>query len=96
MATNIIQKPDANPVVYPLNHKRLSDIEITIQNNTSAAITIEVTADNVQREPSPTYNDPESGAISIPAGSLDVIREPYAAFRASGTGTGEIKVVEPY
>ena len=96
MATNTYQKPDANPVTVPLNHKRLSDIDVTIQNNTSGSLAITVTADNVQRVSSPTYNDPDSGALSIAAGAIGVLSEPYAAFLATGTGTGEIKIVEPY
>lgn len=43
MATRIINKPTADPVVVPLNHKSLVDTKVSIYNGTE--LTFEVMRD---------------------------------------------------
>lgn len=97
MAKGEITKPDANPVVYPLNHRASFD-DITIQNNTGADITVTITAQNVQKVASGSvvWSAPAAGALVITAGSVGALMQPATAAKFSGTGTGKINVVEAY
>lgn len=97
MAKGEITKPDANPVVYPLNHRASFD-DITIQNNTGAAVTVTITAQNVQKVASGSvvWSAPAAGALVIAAGTAGVLLQPATAMLLSGTGTGKINVVEAY
>lgn len=94
MAQRKITKPTAAAVIYPTNHRVVIDT-YTIQNLTSAALTVKVTAGAIQRE-SVTYSDPSSGVLSIAANAVGVVTQPVTAFEFSGTGTGTVNVVEQF
>lgn len=97
MAKNKITLEANTPKVFPLNH-RASDSRVTIQNETGAALTVEVTNDNVQKVAagSVTWSDPVSGAVSIVDGAVDVVEGPHTALRLTSTSEGEVKIVEQY
>jgi len=95
MAKNSITKPTAAAVTYPLNHRATFD-DITIQNNTTDAITVTITAQNVQRVAVPVYSAPAAGALVIAAAAVGVLNQPATAMLLSGAGTGVINVVEAY
>lgn len=95
MAKGQITKPTAAAVVYPLNHRATFD-DITIQNNTSDAITVTITAQAIQRTSPLVYSAPASGALVIVAGAVGVLNQPATAMQLSGAGTGVVNVVEAY
>lgn len=95
MAKGKITKPTADPVIYPLNHRSTFD-DITIQNNTSASITVDITAMDVETESPIVWSTPAAGALSIAAGAVGVLTQNATAARFSGTGTGLIHVVQAY
>lgn len=94
MAQRTITKPTASAVVFPTNH-RVQIENISIQNLTSAALVVKVTAGAIQRE-AVTFSDPTAGALSIAANSIGEVEQPCTALEFSGTGTGTIKVVEQF
>lgn len=94
MAQRSITKPTAAAVIYPINHRATVD-SITIQNLTSAALGVKITAGAIQRE-SVTYSDPAAGVLSIAANSVGVISQPCTALELSGLGTGTVKIVEEF
>lgn len=97
MAKNSITKATADPVIFPVNN-RSSEARYSIQNETGAALAVEVTNNNVQKTApgSVVWSDPASGPASIADGEADVVLGPYVALRFSGTGTGKVRVVEEY
>ena len=95
MAKGKITKPTADPVIYPLNHRACFD-DITIQNNTSASITVTITAMDVQTESPIVWSAPAAGALTIAAAAIGVLNQPATAMQISGTGTGTVHVVEAY
>jgi hypothetical protein len=95
MAKNRITKATAAAVIYPMNHRECFD-DVTIQNNTDAAISVKITAMNVQTESPIVYSNPAEGALSVAAGAIGVLRQPATAMEISGTGTGVVHIVEPY
>lgn len=95
MAKNDITKSTTDPVIFPLNH-RAWDSSFTIQNLTDQTITVEVTNQNIQRESSLTWSDPDGVALTIAANEVERLNGPYTAARFSGTGTGDIEVCELY
>ena len=96
MAQKTINKPTADPVVFPLNHKTWTEPFATIQNNTSDALTVDVTNMNIQTTPagSVVWSAVPSGPLSIPAGDIGELVGPFEAARFSGAGTGDIDIVE--
>lgn len=94
MAQRSISKPTASAVVYPSNHRANVDT-YTIQNLTSASLTVKVTAGAIQRE-AVTYSDPAAGVLSIAANAVGVVAQPVTAFEFSGTGTGKVNIVEQF
>lgn len=94
MAQRSIPKPTAAAVIYPVNHRATID-SITVQNLTSASLTVKITAGAIQRE-TVTYSDPAAGVLSIAANAVGVISQPCTALELSGTGTGTVKIVEEF
>lgn len=94
MAQRSIPKPTAAAVIYPVNHRATID-SITIQNLTSASLTVKITAGAIQRE-AVTYSDPAAGVLSIATNAVGVISQPCTALELSGTGTGSVKIVEEF
>lgn len=94
MAQRSISKPTAAAVIYPINHRATID-SITIQNLTSAALGVKVTAGKIQRG-AVTYSDPTAGVLSIAANAVGVITQPCTALELSGTGTGTVEIVEEF
>jgi len=94
MAQRSISKPTASAVIYPVNHRATVD-SITIQNLTSAALTVKITAGAIQRE-AVTYSDPAAGVLSIAANAVGVVTQPCTAMEFSGTGTGKVNVAEEF
>lgn len=95
MARNTITKPTAAAVTFPLNHRATFD-DITIQNNTSDAITVTITAQAIQRVAVPVYSPPAAGALVIAAAAVGVLTQPATAMLLSGAGTGTIDIVEAF
>lgn len=95
MARNTITKRTAAAVTFPLNHRATFD-DITIQNNTSDAITVTITAQAIQQVASPVYSAPAAGALVIAAAAIGVLTQPATAMLLSGTGTGTIDIVEAF
>lgn len=95
MAKGKITKPTADPVIYPLNHRAAFD-DITIQNNTSASITVTITAMDVETESPIVWSAPAAGALTIAAAAIGVLNQPATAMQIAGTGTGVVHVVQAY
>lgn len=95
MAKYSITKPTAAAVTFPLNHRATFD-DVTIQNNTDAALTVTITAQNVQKVASPVYSAPAAGALVIAAAAVGVLSQPATAMLLSGTGTGTVDIVEAF
>lgn len=93
MAQRTLQKLTSDPVSYYPNHRVIGDVNITVQNNTGAALTLQVSN---SRDESPLYSDPAQGAVSIANGDIVAITDPYFVYQLSGIGTGDINIVEPY
>lgn len=94
MAQRSITKPTVAAVIYPVNHRATID-SLTIQNLTSAALGVKITAGKVQRG-AVVYSDPASGVLSIAANAVGTVTQPCTALELSGTGTGTIEVVEEF
>ena len=94
MAQVTVDKPTASAVVFPLNHKSWSEAKASIQNNTSAALTVQVTNQNIQETTSPVFADPPSGPLSIAVGDVGLLDGPFEAANFDGLGTGTIDVVQ--
>lgn len=77
------------------NHKRGSEYVSTIQNNTDQTITITVTNQDIQGA-TPTYATPASGVVSILAGAIGTLNEPYDGWLLTGgaAATGTVDIVE--
>lgn len=95
MAKNYVTLAAAADKVFPLNH-RSTDSRISIQNNTSGILTVTVTNDDVQRNPSPVFADPPDGALTVAAGAIGITTGPFVALNLNSVGAGEVAIVEEY
>lgn len=95
MAKNYITLEAATDKVFPLNH-RSGDSRTTIQNNTSGILTVTVTNDNVQRNSSPVFAAPPSGALTIAAGAISVVEGPFVALNLNSAGAGQVSIAEEF
>lgn len=86
-----LSKPTSDPAYFAYNHVQGGSF-LTIENETGADLTVEVTNQDVQRigVGSATWSTPANGAAVIADGDNFTIQGPYAFVRFSGTGTGNI------
>ena len=95
MSAYTLPKPTTDPVIGILNSFAF-DAAVTIQNATGASLSIEITNQNVQEVDagSIVWADPPGGVKTIADGEEGILESPHVAFRASGTGTGDIYIVQ--
>lgn len=77
------------------NYRGGSEYNATIQNLTSVMLTVTVTNQNIQQNPSAEFDTPASGALTIAAGAIATITEPYKGWRLTGSSTtGTVEITE--
>lgn len=77
------------------NVRRGPEYNATIQNLTDQTITITVTNQDAQGS-SPTYDTPAGGTLSIAAGVIGMLEQPYDGWllTAGGAATGTVEISE--
>ncbi len=79
---------------FAANPRRGSDYKATIHNLTNQTITITVTNMNIQ-EASPVFDVPASGALTVTAGAVGVLSDPYQGWNiACSSATGSVHITE--
>ena len=79
---------------FAANPRRGTEYQATIQNLTTQTITITVTNKNIQ-EANPTFDVPAAGALTIVAGAVGTLNEPYQGWLISATSTsGTVEITE--
>ena len=80
---------------FVANHRRGSEYNSTIQNNTDQSITVTVTNQDIQSA-SPTFAPPSAGALVITSGSVGSLLDPHEGWRltAGVAATGTVDIVE--
>ena len=80
---------------FVANHRRGVEYKSTIQNLTDQTIVVTVTNEDIQGT-SPTFDTPAAGALSIVAGAIGVLNEPYDGWllTAGAPATGTVNIVE--
>lgn len=78
------------------NHKRGSEYNATIANDTDQSITITVANERVNRGETPTYAAPAAGTLTIAAGANGALTQPYVSWliTAAAAATGNVNIVE--
>ena len=77
------------------NYRRGAEYQATIQNLTSVTLTVTVTNQNIQQNPAATFDVPASGALTIAAGAIESITDPYKGWRLTGASTsGTVEITE--
>ena len=97
MATHRVDFDNESERIFMTNYRRGPEYNCTIQNNSGAALTVEVTNRLLQQGEAAAWTDPESGALSIPSGGvMGYVGQPYVAFRldAGGPTTGTVRITE--
>ena len=77
------------------NSRRGPEYNSTIQNLTDKTITITVTNQDIQGS-SPTFDTPAAGALTITAGAIGVLNQPYDGWllTAGTAATGTVEITE--
>ena len=80
---------------FATNTRRGTDYTATIQNLSGQSITITVTNQNIQGS-SPTFDVPFGGALTILAGAIGSLNDPYDGWllTAGVAATGTVEIVE--
>ena len=76
------------------NSRRGTEYVATIQNLTTQTITITVTNQNIQ-DANPTFDVPAQGALTVAAGAIGKLTEPYSGWLISASSTsGTVEISE--
>lgn len=80
---------------FVANVRRGTDYKSTIQNLTDQTITITVTNQDIQSA-SPVFDTPFGGALTVIAGAIGELNQPYDGWllTAGGSATGTVEIVE--
>lgn len=77
------------------NYRRGPEYQATIQNLTTVTLTVTVTNQNIQQNTSPVFDVPAAGALTIAAGAIGSITDPYKGWRFTGASTtGTVEITE--
>ena len=81
--------------VFAANPKRGSQYYATIQNNTDQSITVTVTNQDIQENPTPVYS-PLPTPLTIASGDSDSLNSPYQAWTLTAglAATGTVDITE--
>ena len=79
---------------FAANPRRGEQYHATIQNLTGQTITITVTNQDIQGS-NPTFDVPAAGALTVAAGAIGVLAEPYQGWLLScSSATGTVEITE--
>ena len=79
---------------FAVNSRRSGSYHATIQNLTTQTITITVTNQDIQSA-NPIFDVPAGGALTVAAGAIGEINEPYDGWLLSASSTsGTVEIVE--